>query len=134
MVSWWRNLTAVKRTGTVLVLVVAFLVSLDVAMAGPRSDSEDTFPQMLEISTRPWLFELSQKYGKNLTTFASIPDAEFVAIRKQGYKVVWMMGVWALGTSSSDSFLRERSSENFLLSRPEGGGSKLGVARKLFCR
>lgn len=54
-------------------------------------------PQMYEISTRPWLYLLSQKYGKTISKLSDIPDAEFLALKQKGIDVVWMMGVWSLG-------------------------------------
>jgi hypothetical protein len=55
-------------------------------------------PSMLEISTRPWLYLLSQKYQKNITQLKDIPIQEFEKIKNEGYQIVWMMGVWHLGT------------------------------------
>eukprot|EP01118_Nematostelium_gracile_P000619 TRINITY_DN10670_c0_g1_i1.p1 TRINITY_DN10670_c0_g1~~TRINITY_DN10670_c0_g1_i1.p1 ORF type:complete len:505 (-),score=114.64 TRINITY_DN10670_c0_g1_i1:32-1546(-) len=52
---------------------------------------------MFEISTRPWLYSLSQKYGTNITQLSQIPDDELSTIAQQGYKYVWFMGVWELG-------------------------------------
>jgi hypothetical protein len=62
------------------------------------SSSSKPFPSMLEISTRPWLYSLSQKYGRNISRLVDIPPQEFAAIRDDGYQVVWMMGIWSLGT------------------------------------
>lgn len=55
-------------------------------------------PQMWEISTRPWLYSLSQKYNKNITKLSEIPPAEFQNIKNKGITVVWMMGLWQVGT------------------------------------
>lgn len=55
------------------------------------------FPQMWEISTRPWLYSLSEKYNKNITKLNQIPEEEFQALRNKGIDVVWLMGVWSLG-------------------------------------
>eukprot|EP01101_Sappina_pedata_P009372 TRINITY_DN544_c0_g2_i1.p1 TRINITY_DN544_c0_g2~~TRINITY_DN544_c0_g2_i1.p1 ORF type:complete len:532 (+),score=136.62 TRINITY_DN544_c0_g2_i1:127-1596(+) len=52
---------------------------------------------MIEISTRPWLYALSQKYGRNISTLAEIPDEQLQNLVDQGYDMVWMMGVWELG-------------------------------------
>lgn len=52
---------------------------------------------MYEISTRPWLYNLTQKYGKPITTLSAIPIQEFQTIANQGFDMVWMMGVWSLG-------------------------------------
>ena len=55
-------------------------------------------PILYEISTRPWLYELSQKYGKSITKLKDIPTTEFDNLKKSGIEIVWMMGVWKLGT------------------------------------
>jgi hypothetical protein len=47
------------------------------------------FPQMLEISTRPWLYSLSQKYGKPISRLSDIPQEELEQIVKQKYDIVW---------------------------------------------
>jgi hypothetical protein len=47
---------------------------------------------MLELSTRPWLFYLSQKYGKDISTLSDIPDQELQAIANKSYDMLWMMG------------------------------------------
>ena len=55
-------------------------------------------PILYEISTRPWLYELSKKYGKSITKIKDIPVSEFDNLQKSGIEIVWMMGVWKLGT------------------------------------
>jgi len=52
---------------------------------------------MLELSTRPWIYYLSQKYGKQFQKLSDIPDQEFQQIKEMGFDFVWMMGVWQLG-------------------------------------
>ena len=54
-------------------------------------------PRILEISTRPYLYSLSEKYGRSITKFRDIPDQEFVNLAGGNYTHVWFMGVWALG-------------------------------------
>lgn len=55
------------------------------------------FPTMWEISTRPWMYELSKKYSRNITNILMIPMSEFESLKAQGVDIVWMMGVWNLG-------------------------------------
>jgi len=55
-------------------------------------------PILYEISTRPWLYELSKKYGKSITKIKDIPLSEFDFLKENGIEIVWMMGVWKLGT------------------------------------
>eukprot|EP01027_Heterolobosea_sp_BB2_P008076 GEZU01011991.1.p1 GENE.GEZU01011991.1~~GEZU01011991.1.p1 ORF type:complete len:549 (-),score=165.91 GEZU01011991.1:326-1972(-) len=52
---------------------------------------------MYEISTRPWLYNLSKKYNQNITRISQVPFSEFEAIRAKGFDIVWLMGVWSLG-------------------------------------
>ena len=54
-------------------------------------------PILYEISTRPWLYELSKKYGRSITKLVDIPAKEFDDLQKSGVEIVWMMGVWKLG-------------------------------------
>jgi len=57
-----------------------------------------TTPQtLLEISTRPYLYELSKRYGKSITKLSEIPDEVFDEWQSKGFKWVWFMGVWQLG-------------------------------------
>jgi len=52
---------------------------------------------MLEVSTRPWLYELTQKYGRSITTLNAIPDAELDSIAAMGIETMYFMGIWELG-------------------------------------
>ncbi|KAA6379635.1 MAG: putative alpha amylase, catalytic subfamily protein [Streblomastix strix] len=54
-------------------------------------------PSLLELSTRPWIYELGQKYGKEIKGLSGVPDAEISDIAKKGYNIVWLMGIWQLG-------------------------------------
>ena len=54
-------------------------------------------PILYEISTRPWLYELSKKYGKSISKLTDIPLSEFDYLKKNGIEILWMMGVWKLG-------------------------------------
>ena len=55
-------------------------------------------PILYEISTRPWLYELSKKYGKSIKKLKDIPLQEFDYLQENGIEIVWMMGVWKLGS------------------------------------
>ena len=54
-------------------------------------------PLVYEISARPWLYELSKKYGKSITKLKEIPLEEFDELSNNGVDIVWIMGVWKLG-------------------------------------
>ena len=54
-------------------------------------------PILYEISTRPWLYELSKKYQKPITKLRDIPLEEFDNLKENGIDIIWMMGMWKLG-------------------------------------
>ena len=54
-------------------------------------------PVLYEISTRPWLYELSKKYSKQITKLRDIPLSEFDTLKSYGIDYIWLMGVWKLG-------------------------------------
>ena len=54
-------------------------------------------PILYEISTRPWLYELSRKYEKPISKLKDIPLEEFDNLKENGIDIIWMMGVWKLG-------------------------------------
>ena len=77
---------------------IAFVVAV-VAVSSMTSEvaaSTPSGPLVYEISTRPWLYELSLKYGRTIK-LADVPAAEFQAIADKGMDVVWLMGAWTLG-------------------------------------
>ena len=51
------------------------------------------YPTVYEISTWPWLSELSRKYHERVT-LRSVPRAEWDALADYGFDAVWLMGVW----------------------------------------
>ena len=59
-------------------------------------------PILYEISTRPWLYELGLKYGKQIEKLVDIPLEEFDYLKESGIEIVWMMGVWKLGKYGID--------------------------------
>lgn len=78
-----------------------------------RNNLTQEHPIMYEVSTRPWLYELSTKYGRAIDKLNDIPDQEFLALREQGVNMIWMMGVWKLGQYSlsraTDATMRKDS-------------------------
>ena len=72
-----------------------------------------THPYVYEISTRPWLYELSKKYGKSITKLKDIPTEEFDSFAENGVDIVWMMGIWKLGEYGVE-YDRNRTYENYL--------------------
>ena len=56
------------------------------------------YPNILQVSTRPWLYGLSLKYNKKISTLESIPDEVLEDIQSKGFDMLWIMGIWSLGT------------------------------------
>ncbi|OHS98869.1 Alpha amylase, catalytic domain containing protein [Tritrichomonas foetus] len=52
--------------------------------------------QLLEISTRPYLYKLSLRLGRK-ATLKDIPTEDFDEWKNKGFKWIWFMGVWKLG-------------------------------------
>jgi hypothetical protein len=52
---------------------------------------------LYELSARPWLYSLSQKYQKSITALKDVPDTEWKDIKSWGFDMVFLMGVWQLG-------------------------------------
>jgi hypothetical protein len=50
-------------------------------------------PQLYEINTVAWLFELSQKLGKPIL-LGDVPSGEWDNLKARGMDLVWFMGVW----------------------------------------
>ncbi|GIQ83045.1 glycoside hydrolase, family 13 [Kipferlia bialata] len=74
----------------VLLLACAFL-----AMAAATPDFKQ-WPNLLEVSTRPWLYEMTQQYGY-LISLSNVPDAELDAIQADGITALYALGMWSLG-------------------------------------
>jgi len=54
--------------------------------------------RLLEITTRPYLYLLKQRYpSKTIKTLKDIPEEEFQSWKAKGFEWVWFMGVWQLG-------------------------------------
>ena len=53
-------------------------------------------PLVYEINTRPWLWSLSERAGKDLT-LATVPEEQFQFWRDLGFTHIWLMGVWRTG-------------------------------------
>jgi len=50
-------------------------------------------PLLLEINTAAWLFELSNRLGKNVL-LGAVPSSEWDKIKATGMDFVWLMGIW----------------------------------------
>ena len=54
-------------------------------------------PVVYEISIRPWLYELTIKYGRSITKLEDIPTEEFDFLQDSGIDVLYVMGIWKIG-------------------------------------
>ena len=50
-------------------------------------------PHLYEINTWTWLDQLSARLGRSIS-LADVPDAEWEALAKLGFDIIWLMGVW----------------------------------------
>src|SRR5579863_6115172 len=65
-------------------------------------------PHLYEINTWAWLEQLSARQKKNVT-LASVPEAEWDALERQGFNIVWLMGVWQRSEESRRIMLENRA-------------------------
>ena len=78
---------------------------------------EHTGEQLLEISIRPYLYALSNKYGRPIKSIREIPDIEFNDWQSMGFNWIWLYGVWEIGEyvrqyDLEDQILLNRYNEN----------------------
>ena len=71
--------------------------------------------QLLEISTRPYLYALCEKYGRKIEKLRDIPQEELDELQSLGFEWIWLMGIWQLGENClnhdrCDHYLRDRYS------------------------
>ena len=70
------------------------MLALDPAV----KDTKIERPVVYELNTVAWLYELSLKYGKDIT-LSSIPSSEWDLIKSNynAVNVIWLMGIWRKG-------------------------------------
>ena len=56
-------------------------------------------PHLYEINTWAWLETLSSQFGRQIK-LADVPDAEWDALARMGFDVIWLMGVWQRSAES----------------------------------
>jgi len=66
------------------------------------SEDKDWMPRvvMLAKSTYVWLFQLSAKYGREITRLDQIPDEELDRISRWGFTGLWLIGLWERSDAS----------------------------------
>ena len=63
---------------------------------------QDWMPRtvLMAKSTLVWLFQLSQKYGRELTRLDEVPDEELDELARRGFTGLWLIGVWERSQAS----------------------------------
>jgi glycosidase len=66
------------------------------------SADQDWMPNcvLLAKSTLVWLFQLSQKYGREIKTLDQIPDEELDILARRGFTGLWLIGLWERSNAS----------------------------------
>jgi glycosidase len=55
---------------------------------------------LLAKSTLVWLYQLSRKYGREITRLDRIPDEELDEIARRGFTGLWLIGIWERSAAS----------------------------------
>ncbi|MDR0457030.1 MAG: alpha-amylase [Treponema sp.] len=66
------------------------------------SPDQDWMPKtvLMAKSTLVWLFQLSQKYGREITRLDMIPDEELDELSRRGFTGLWLIGLWERSNAS----------------------------------
>ncbi|MCL2410495.1 MAG: alpha-amylase family glycosyl hydrolase [Treponema sp.] len=66
------------------------------------SPDQDWMPQtvLMAKSTLVWLFQLSQKYDREITRLDQIPDEELDELARRGFTGLWLIGLWERSRAS----------------------------------
>ncbi|MDR1240187.1 MAG: alpha-amylase [Treponema sp.] len=55
---------------------------------------------LMAKSTLVWLFQLSQKHGREITRLDQIPDEELDELARRGFTGLWLIGLWERSNAS----------------------------------
>jgi hypothetical protein len=55
---------------------------------------------LMAKSTLVWLFQLSQKYGREINRLDQIPDEELDELARRGFTGLWLIGLWERSNAS----------------------------------
>ncbi|MDR0587309.1 MAG: alpha-amylase, partial [Treponema sp.] len=66
------------------------------------SPDQDWMPRTVLIakSTLVWLFQLSKKYGREISRLDQIPDEELDELARRGFTGLWLIGLWERSNAS----------------------------------
>ena len=66
------------------------------------SPDQDWMPKTVLIakSTLVWLFQLSEKYGREINRLDQIPDEELDILARRGFTGLWLIGLWERSQAS----------------------------------
>ncbi len=66
------------------------------------SPDQDWMPKtvLMAKSTLVWLFQLSQKYKRDITRLDQIPDEELDELSRRGFTGLWLIGLWERSQAS----------------------------------
>jgi len=66
------------------------------------SPDQDWMPRTVLIakSTLVWLFQLSQKFGREINRLDQIPDEELDELARRGFTGLWLIGIWERSQAS----------------------------------
>ncbi|MDR2941282.1 MAG: alpha-amylase [Treponema sp.] len=66
------------------------------------SPDQEWMPKTVLIakSTLVWLFQLSQKYGREINRLDQIPDEELDTLARRGFTGLWLIGLWERSQAS----------------------------------
>jgi len=66
------------------------------------SPDQDWMPKtvLMAKSTLVWLFQMSQKYGREITRLDQVPDEELDELANRGFTGLWLIGVWERSQAS----------------------------------
>ncbi|MDR2617800.1 MAG: alpha-amylase [Treponema sp.] len=66
------------------------------------SPDQEWMPRTVLIakSTLVWLYQLSKKYGREITRLDEIPDGELDELSRRGFTGLWLIGIWERSNAS----------------------------------
>jgi hypothetical protein len=83
-----------------------FLLKLNHMINSMSKFSHRPNPHLYEINTVAWLYEVSQKLGRNIL-LGDVPAEEWDKLNKLGMDFVWLMGVWRRSKAGRDLTLHD---------------------------